>query len=436
MAAPSDGTRTRPLPFLSGNVGRQVSPSGTVSTWNASVTGHQRTYSQRNLWTRSRKLLSSDRVKSSSKDRIRRQDFGGNFESTRHEFWSSHSSVNLRASWIGGDYQFAGSIYPIVLSNVGPSSGLWPLAPSDLGTTMVQKGATAIARTIPTNPAVGVGQFLGELRQGLVSVPGKDLIQALRKAQPGSSRPREIADKGAGEYLNYEFGIKPILSDIQGFVKATVDSEKIVQQLARDSGRLIRRRYSFPDERKIQIIKTDSPAFPWPSMHASMISGSGTRTLVRETKTRTWFSGAYTYHYPKGHSLWDKMRRAEQTANRLYGLRLSPALLWELAPWSWFVDWMGNHGDILTNVSALSRDGLVLCWGYVMCEVQITDTHTLSGLSFKGAGPGAVQTVFKTTVKKRLKATPYGFGMDPDWNDLSDRQLAILAALGITRASR
>jgi hypothetical protein len=169
---------------------------------------------------------------------------------------------------------------------------------------------------------------------------------------------------------------------------------------------------------------------------------------TREVLTRTWFSGAYTYHYDQGETLWKRMMAAEQRANRVYGLRLSPALLWELAPWSWLVDWKSNFGDVMTNISAFSKDGLVLCWGYVMCEMTITDTYSFSGVGAylppgetqakhgRSGVRNGVSVSFQTKVKKRLRATPYGFGLDPNWSDFSDRQLSILGALGITRAPR
>jgi len=74
-----------------------------------------------------------------------------------------------------------------------------------------------------------------------------------------------------------------------------------------------------------------------------------------------------------------------------------------------------------------------LRWGYVMCEKRVTDTHHVR--ANLRAGGRSLKQVFTTHVKKRLRATPYGFGLDPDWMDFSSRQLAILAALGITRGT-
>jgi hypothetical protein len=291
---------------------------------------------------------------------------------------------------------------------------------------MLQKGATAIANTIPTNPAVGVGQLIGESLERLPAVPGAALFGSGGK----------VSKKFADEYLNVEFGLKPLINDVSGIVQTAKDQNKILRQLERDSGRHIRRRYRFPEERTIETLSEPGDIRqPYPPISTQHYSGSsrGAYTWQRETVKNVWFSGCYSYLYRQGDALWDRMMRAEQEGNRLYGLRLSPALAWELAPWSWLADWKTNLGDVITNLSAFSRDGLVLRWGYVMCDLRITDTHTVHA-QLK-AGPRTLVQSFTTHVKKRTRATPYGFGLDPDWKDFSSRQLAILSALGISRGA-
>jgi len=445
---PSQGTRSRDIVFYpkgTGGDGVEKLASGGTRRYPIRVVGRQTTFSAgRSLFPLSRRIIKKidDPAR---RARLARQDYGGNFQSTTNDFWMSHPEVGFARSVIGGTIRYDGWISPVPL-NVGPDSAYWPAIPTSLGDAMLMKGSTAIARTIPTNPAAGAGQFLGELHQ-VPAIPGKALIRALSKGNPGSKT--SSARGAAGEYLNWEFGIKPVISDVQKLVKAQHDSDKIVKQLARDSGRLIRRRYSFPEERTVERVSLGNggtnPPFDIRLTDANADGVPKYRT--REVLTRTWFSGAYTYHYDQGETTWKRMMAAEQRASRVYGLRLSPALLWELAPWSWLVDWKSNLGDVMTNISAFSKDGLVLCWGYVMCEMTITDTYSFEGFggyllpgeSSKYGRSGirnGVSVSFQTKVKKRLRATPYGFGLDPNWSDFTDRQLSILGALGITRAPR
>jgi hypothetical protein len=77
-------------------------------------------------------------------------------------------------------------------------------------------------------------------------------------------------------------------------------------------------------------------------------------------------------------------------------------------------------------------DGLVMHYGYVMEHVVESDEIVLSGWTpQKGSFPSDLKIVVVRETKTRLRASPYGFGLT--FEDFSPRQLAILAALGISR---
>jgi hypothetical protein len=125
------------------------------------------------------------------------------------------------------------------------------------------------------------------------------------------------------------------------------------------------------------------------------------------------------------------MVRAEQSSAKLFGTRVTPELFWELTPWSWAVDWVTNLGDVIHNVSAFSRDGLVMPYGYMMATITIKDTYTLSGFQFNTGPPQTMFQSFTSTSKQRIRATPFGFGLD--LGGFTNRQWAIIGALGLSR---
>jgi len=308
-------------------------------------------------------------------------------------------------------------------ANVGSTSLLYPAVPGNLFDLSILRGTTAIARTIPTNPVAGAAQFLGELREGLPRLPG----QAIRRKGPIG-----IAD----EYLNVEFGLKPFASDLRKFGAAARSAGKQIEQLKRDSGRLIRRSYAFPVERTTTTTVESSNAYGAPGFRLigpnCYTGGPGKLTKTREETYEFWFSGAYTYVYPEGDTAFGRMRQAESRLNRLFGTRVSPELFWELTPWSWAADWVSNAGDVFHNMTALSNDSLVLRWGYIMCHYTCRDTYLLDGVGLKGNTAGPRSQSFVTDVKMRTRATPYGFGLDI--GKFTTRQWAILGALGLSRA--
>jgi len=238
--------------------------------------------------------------------------------------------------------------------------------------------------------------------------------------------------------LNVEFGWKPIVSDIQKFAKATQESEKILEQLHRDSGKNIRRKYRFPRETTTVENKFEN-RYCWVptdgALSTYLYDGAGTLTVNTKTEVDTWFSGCFTYHLDLGNTLRDRISRVAAESRKLYGVELTPETVWNLAPWSWAVDWEGNIGDVLHNVSRFSQDGLVMRYGYIMQEITLTRTYTLSRGGIKTAKSNSdLSMSVKVTSKSRKRATPFGFGFD--LTALTGRQTAILGALGISRGPR
>jgi len=286
--------------------------------------------------------------------------------------------------------------------------GLFP-TPSD--SQLDSDGTTAIARTEPTNPAFDLSVFLGELRaEGLPKMP--DLV----------TREKVLTAKNAGDnYLSVEFGWLPLVRGIRDFAHTVANSDDIVRKYQEGANQVIQRSYEWP-------LLDESYAEPmsFGSLHQN--GGSWTRGGRHQRRfQRKWFEVEYQYYLPTGGSTNDKFRRYGSYARKLYGLDLSPEVLWNLSPWSWAADWFGNVGDVMHNVSAIGTDGLVLKNGYMMCHTgKITTDHGYhAGTGAVGSRTNVVET------KQRRPATPYGFGLSYD--GLSIKQKAILAALGASR---
>jgi hypothetical protein len=119
-------------------------------------------------------------------------------------------------------------------------------------------------------------------------------------------------------------------------------------------------------------------------------------------------------------------------ARKLLGISLTPDVLWNLAPWSWATDWFGNTGDVISNWTAWAIDNQVLLYGYMMEHIVHTYTYTFVGKTgFYQSDARPVSVTLRSESKIRIQASPYGFGLSFD--DLSLRQKAIVAALGLTR---
>lgn len=350
-------------------------------------------------------------------------------------------SANVTASWgLGGTYtcynpggffpkRYVGSLLPMCMpssadnplrSDYSPERALTEVHPVTAG-ALDAWGTKAIAATIPTNPNADVAVGAAELfREGLPKRIGSELLQDQVKWYR----------RAGSEYLNLEFGWKPLVNDLRDLSKSIMETEALLKQLARDSGKRTRRRMSFPEVRTTDV-QSRSKNYLFlgndPGSYDLMRQDDGNTTTTSVTKT--WFSGSFSYHYDPA-DLTNVSRIATQ-ARILYGLRLDPEVLWNLAPWSWLADWFVDVGPVLHNLSMFGQDGLVLNYGYIMQQRDDVTTDNMRNVYTFGGPSGNLSSSFSLVSKRRMPATPFGFGVS--FEGFTARQTAILGALGLTR---
>jgi len=299
-------------------------------------------------------------------------------------------------------------------------------------------GTKAIAETAPTAPETSTLTSLIELyREGLPHLLGVQTGRNMR-----GSLGKKAARSSASDYLGYQFGWTPLVNDIVKSALAVTQAQRILEQYNRDSGRNVRRKYTFPTETDTTLTTVGGSIGPYSNTTGTQPWKNSTQSflnvpikkLVRTSRTIR-FSGAYTYHSPYADSqTWENLHGYHRLAKRVLGLELTPEVVWNVIPWSWLADWQVNIGDIMSNMSSFGRDNLVLRYGYLMC-------HTVTQVDYIVDDPAAVTisgvrgpwvNTFWIEKKERIRAQPYGFGSVP--GSYTSRQWAILGALGMTRA--
>jgi hypothetical protein len=283
-------------------------------------------------------------------------------------------------------------------------------------------GTTGIARTLPTAPEISISTSLAELKDGLPSIIGSQL----RKGPSPSSV--------GGEYLNYEFGIAPMIRDVQDVLSLSKQYEELIRQFKRDNGRLVRREITLVDTStsSVSTVNNQYGYMGGGSGSAQAFAYASKATYNTVDKTRVWFSGAYKLAYPLA---LDGALKDITEFNRVYGVIPTAETAWNLIPYSWLADWFTNVGDVIKNVSTLGNN-LQLAYGYVMAEESrryrvygdYLPTYLYTRPKVK---PVYLDTSFYYSRKRRLKATPFGFSVA--FADLSGKQKAILTALGLSR---
>jgi len=380
---------------------------------------------------------SQESLFSALKEQKRDQDYPGGVD-RGHEFstetqtlYCSHSSVDLYNAVNGpgtGTLRYQG---PLV----------WVPPTSVLGLNYFDSvpavntgfyGPKAVSQTRPS-------QSQADLAVGLAEVWREGFPAGLQQNVEDFSDRASVARLAGSKHLETQFGWLPLLADIQKTYHATRRARELLEQYERDAGKAIRRKMTFPTTVSEESAQTtgDMSIIPLGNVltNSMIVGGTGSGFPVTESVRRQQsvsFSGAYSYHLSASNPIFvEKLKRAEQEFNYLYGVRITPEVLWNLAPWSWLSDWKMNLGDNIANDVHLGSDGLVMRYGYLMCETIVDHTYTLFGPVFKNGTTGPYSLQFTTVRKQRVRATPFGFGLNP--SSFSLKQWSILGALGITK---
>jgi hypothetical protein len=371
-----------------------------------------------NGWMQRNRTLREVPLTSWQRQAIKRQNYGGEFVSERSS-WNTNYSFDVPT--------FVGSNIPNLLKPgtiqgfVRPQSGTLPsLASRDIQITeTIGAGGTLWRAAAPTKRQANLDTFLGELREGLPNLPGSAFARSAGLA--GKLR-------GSGsEYLNWEFGIKPMVSDLRDLAKAVLNSGKILGQLARDSGKLVRRRLTLPLIHSVDQSIGYIGFTPTPSTYYFRTLDRG--ITVTRTDKSLWFSGAFTYLWPQASSsrLADRISFYESQARVILGLSPDLSTAWELSKFSWLVDWFADIGDVLKGISLTGHNQLVAPYAYIMSHYSAS-ADLYSGYALNGQP--SYTASYRVERKMRLMAYPYGF--DVPTEGLSAFQTSILAALGIS----
>lgn len=279
------------------------------------------------------------------------------------------------------------------------------------------KGATGWKKFSPGRPAIRLGQDVLEIR---------DIPRAIASLRDSIRGLHSLASK----HLAWEFGVKPVLDDLRKIHKLQTQLHLRLSQLIRDNGRPVRRRGTISksvSSPNIIITPGDGGVFPGLAVGAERQVSDRTlydSSVVREA-TFT-FSARFRYWVPDiGSQRW-----TDKAVAAIYGLNVSPSLVYQVTPWSWLIDWFSNLGDVMDNLSYSAAENLVADYAYVMGTQRLTRFLT-AFVNYSDGSSISASLELSNSLKDRRQASPFGFGIKRD--ELNLHQLAILTSLGLQR---
>lgn len=231
----------------------------------------------------------------------------------------------------------------------------------------------AAGDTNPGRPTVSVPVLIGELWK----LP-ETLMQMGR--QRGPQRPRNSSATG-------NFGWIPFFTDFFNLLRFTEHVEKrrkTLDKLYSKGGVSSKGRTWASQGHAI-----------WEDYPLHTLEAYITGTVQVTTSVSRWAVCKWIPARPNIFSAEDLTQHARQV---VHGWRLSPADVWELIPWSWFIDYFGNIGDFL----------------------QASDNSVAIS-----AGPVCVMTHYRTTMSISVSSGTGGFSVEPGHATLDDKFRAL-----------
>jgi hypothetical protein len=315
----------------------------------------------------------------------------------------------------------------------------------EFGRSTTAEGVSAWKRFKPKLFVADMGQFVGEIRETLpmlqtsASMFSRQFLDAFGFSVRHQKR---MTKEMSNHWLNLQFGWSPFVSDLTKFLKKFGDLDKRLQQCKRDNGKDIRRHGLLSSTmegtpKEVQTLSTDglgqSPYImfvaPFTFSNSLLANpyhlGDFRSTITYTERYQQWFSACFRYWVPT----FDSNSAIDTVHNylRMFGIRVTPSLVWNLTPWSWLADWVGNVGD---NIDAYtdSADHLTAKYAYIM-KTSVVEVRNDSAVKCGGVQIPGLSWRRGCVAKTRMQASQFGFAIASP--DFTAWQWSILASLGL-----
>lgn len=284
----------------------------------------------------------------------------------------------------------------------------------------------ALAKTAPYVADWSVMNAIFELKDFrhlpfLIHDMGHDILHG-KLTQGGLfrvSKGRNVPQDFAGDYLFWQFGIQPLISDLKSLLKFQQRSDARVKDFNSMSKPGGGTKNATIYNRTSDRVYTGSP-------YCTGVYGAVARyNVYLSTIKKKW--GSVHWEIPASNlpprTDPEYAYLAAQLAN---GARITPDTLWQAMPWTWLFDWFSNMNDFIklsaNTIGAVSGRYCVMDYTRVQCHVD-------SGVQGFNGTDGAYYYY-----KQR---TPTAF-VYPEVRlpFLSNQQAGILSALAVQRAPR
>ena len=305
-------------------------------------------------------------------------------------------------------------------------------------------GPSAYDKLRPRMEEAGASVFIAELRDlaGMLRTSAgffKGRWEGLggnRFLKTMAGSPKEAAD----HFLNHQFGWVPFISDLQKFYAVWQEQNAILKRKAEENGIWIERTRTISKSEAYTVTHSGlSGGIPWRNEFNAMCNAfPGTSAFYKYAQIETitskiWATGKFTYYRPEfdiNRTDYESNWMEAQRLLTLYGVRVNPSVLWKVTPWTWLIDWFAGFGAWLDRLQSFGLDGVASQYMYIMKRSSIRTQHVVDVNWING--PSTFIWTNSVESKQREEAdNPFSYALPV--GGLSPKQLAIMAALGLSR---
>lgn len=240
----------------------------------------------------------------------------------------------------------------------------------------------ALAKANPSAPTVSVPTILAELKdlpelyEQIRRIPGdlRRIYYVLRNfPQMVRNWGQRVLKTVSRNHIMWRWGVNPLLHDLSKMLDYVADADQRLKQLSKlkETGSL-RTRTNMGEER---ISDPETVV----SIHSNLDLVDARRTTTTTRKmwhVVRWNTTAFT-NIP-----WNMDDRLSEARRLIWGVTgyEATAALWEILPWTWFIDWFANVGTVIqANNNTLNLNHVGSC---IMCH---TESETLWTVIKKGS---------------------------------------------------
>jgi hypothetical protein len=208
----------------------------------------------------------------------------------------------------------------------------------------------------------------------------------------------EILNLGANAYLSEEFGIAPMLRDIQTLRSIILEKVRQIDYLVNNQGKLLTKHWKVPLKEFVGYSNTN--VFPVTTLGGHEITRNVLYTSIPMFNATLRFS----YTITKFESEHARMLSMLDAA----GVHWNPAHIWRAIPWSFVIDWVVSIGRFLDQFRVRNIEPVTYIRGYCF-SVDIRRVISLTGSFWKDeplGSKGVPITVIRERAYKRRAFFP------------------------------